>query len=580
MAPPRRSSRVGISRGQNGSGKARLVFGRSPHERVIELPDVLGAAERLMARKTPRQQAIAASSQWQKLAFAYYDRLGEIHYAAQFHGNALSKIRLYVGELDDEYEISESTDEKAMDLLRRVRDPSGGRAMLQSRYAELMFTIGESLLLWWIPPEEIGPPVERWEMISPDEITQDGNRYTRRVGPGVEPITIQEPSSDTAEPGPGSGIVYRLWRPHPRWSHLPDSPMRAVLDLCEELVLLESAVKSQATSRLTRGILKIPFELNPDGRAPTAPGDENVREDPFMDDMIEHTSTPIKDPTSASGQLPYFLYGPQAALEGLDILHLQQESTYPEEALRTECIRRIALGLDLPPEVLLGMTDANHWTAWQVEQQTWKSHLLPVAQQLCNDLTASYLQPAAERAGIENWEKLVVAYDAAEILSNPDKAKDWAAAFRDGAISEEAYRDAIGANDEHEPEEEDRRFYLAVALSNDQLLPEEFRPEPPPAPVLGPDGMPIPGAEDEAGLPLPPDAAAAQEEAAAPQNVQAAAVLAAATVAFLRCREKAGGRITSAVQHHPELAAQAREHTVRSRGVACDAGEPRGTGAA
>ena len=40
--------------------------------------------------------------------------------------------------------------------------------------------------------------------------------------------------------------------------------------------------------------------------------------------------------------------------------------------LRSEAIRRLGLGMDMPPEVLQGSADSNHWAAWQADEAAIK----------------------------------------------------------------------------------------------------------------------------------------------------------------------------------------------------------------
>src|SRR3546814_17159695 len=45
--------------------------------------------------------------------------------------------------------------------------------------------------------------------------------------------------------------------------------------------------------------------------------------------------------------------------------------------LREEAIRRLALGQDAPPELLLGVGNMNHWGAWLVQADTNNTHVEP-----------------------------------------------------------------------------------------------------------------------------------------------------------------------------------------------------------
>ena len=421
--------------------------------------------------------------------------------------------------------------------------------MLLGTYGQLMFITGECYLLNTVDPEE---EAERWEIVSTDELKFDAtsNTYRRRVAPGGgDPITYRASDDDEFEPMDDEAIVYRYWKRHPRYSAWADSPMRSVLDVAEELVMLTLAVRARARSRLAQsGILYVPDELSP--KPVGIIGDEDAEEDPFLDDLTTHFITPIEDEGTAAAVVPFIVRGP-ATISGVAardaFFHIQTheiEETYPEAGLRNEAIRRLALGLDMPPEALLGMTDANHWTAWQVQDTIWNSHLAPVSQQFCDDLTSTFLRPACEEEGVERAEEIVVAYDATEILSNPDRGKDAATLYDKRAIGKAALRESMGFSDEDAPDEEELEEMLAVALRDASLLgglpaegsapPAVEEPEPDEV-EEGPAGT-----EENPERENPPDQAAAR-------------VLGAAEMALARCREVAGSRIRSKNRNRPEL---------------------------
>src|SRR3546814_7696452 len=82
-----------------------------------------------------------------------------------------------------------------------------------------------------------------------------------------------------------------------------------------------------------------------------------------------------------------------------DYVHFQTFSTpFDEETreLREEAIRRLALGQDAPPEVLLGLGSMNHWGAWLVKEDTITTHVEPPLARFCDALTTQFLRPVLQ----------------------------------------------------------------------------------------------------------------------------------------------------------------------------------------
>lgn len=480
---------------------------------------------------------------WQERALAYYDMIGEIHFASQFYSRPLSRLKLGVAYKNpDDGELTEITDGPAVDLLDRVQDPGGGRTVMLSTYGQLMFITGESYMLNTV--DEDGS--EKWEVVSTDELRFDAQAgtYTRRRVPGGRGEELRAADDEDFEPVDDEAIVYRLWKRHPRYSGWADAPMRGILDIAEELVMLTLAVRARARSRLAQsGILYVPNELSP--QPVNVTGDEDAESDPFLDDLTTHFVTPIEDEGTAAAVVPFIVRGPARLGDGpakdafFHIATHEIEETYPEAQLRKEAVERMALGLDMPPEALLGMTDANHWTAWAVQDEIWQSHLAPIAQAFCDDLTSIYLKPAAEAEGIDRWEELVVTYDAAEILTNPDRGKDAAILFDKRAIGKKALRDAMGFEDADAPTPEELDEMLAVALRDATIL------------GIAPPEAQVDDSERE--TPQIPEEPVKADSGDGPSGEASARVLGAAEMALVRCRELAGSRIRSKHRNRPEL---------------------------
>lgn len=507
-----------------------------------EPPALVAAAERVTGLNANKLQRLIQP--WQQDAFRFYATLGEIWYASQFYARALSKLRIYVGEKDAQGEVTEIEDlnNPAIGLLDRVQDPGGGRSQLLGAYGRLMFLTGEGYLT---VTAGVGGE-EQWEFLSCNELrVQSDNRYLRVRAPSMNPEELWSIEDDAFEPLPGDGkktaVVYRMWRKSPEFSYLADSPLRAVLDLCDELLLLQLSVRARAKSRIAgAGLLLVSADLSfpsPDGA-----NDEDPKVDPFQQRLQEVMSAAIRDPGSAAQVVPPVIRVPTEMIkDGSAVRHIQLHDptqTYPEEGLRSEIIRRIATGLDLPPEILLGMSDANHWTAWQIDDQTWTAHLQPVAQQLVDDFTSAYLRPAAREAGIQGWESLVVGYDAAEVVNHPDRLKDSVDLWDRGTISSAKLREAAGFNDDDKPTEEEHQEWLAIKL-RDPLLIEG-------------DGAEATPEEDDASevIDEPPSEELLEDEDS--PNVNAAAVVGAAELAFQRARELAGSRLRTRSNGHQD----------------------------
>ena len=253
----------------------------------------------------------------------------------------LSRIRIFPAILDEAGDLNPITSGPPLEILNRIQDPGGGRSQIQGSYGRLMFVTGEGVLFG----ARLETDQERWNFLWLDEIKEENGR-TFRI--------------DTKKQVIEEGIAYRMWRPSPRHSDLADAPLRSVQEICEELILLTKAVQSTALTRLTNGLLLMPQEISPGAAEPV--GDEDPENNPFISDLIEHFTGQIENPGSAEARVPPLVEASYEYLDRIRWMQLHDPSTdYLERDLRTEAIKRLALGLDFPPEVLLGMTDANHW---------------------------------------------------------------------------------------------------------------------------------------------------------------------------------------------------------------------------
>lgn len=516
------------------------LFGRRKptNYRQTNIPEqraITAGAARVVPNVDIAELAWRQTQGWQQAAFGFYDTDGACWYASQFYSRALAKVRLFAAKKDENGEVTELPEDSwAAQQMERLRDPGGGRSQLMTSFGRLMFLIGEGYLVASETPDG-----EQWEFLSPSEIrvVPGGESYQRVRYPGTTPMVLKDAGSDVLEPPPTDDgdvvVVYRVWRRHPQFSWLPDAPMRSVLGLFEELALLQLAVGARAKSRAAgSGILLRAAEIT--WGAPDGQNDDSPQTDRVAQRLQDAIVRPITNPGTASAAAPIILEAPADMIKEDSVLrHISLSNpleTYPEENLRAELIRRIAIGLDLPPEILLGMADANHWTAWQIDDQTWTAHLQPIVQQLCDDLGAAMLRPLARQENQEDADELVVYYDAAEVVGHPDRAKDAKELNRAGLLSGEKTLEVCGFNADTDGMDDDEHAeWLAIQLRDPSLIAGEEQ---------------APGEEvDIADLGTPD-----QEEA---MEVEDTAVTAAAKIVGMgavtleRCRELAGSRLVS-----------------------------------
>lgn len=514
---------------------------------------------------------------WQTRALSYYDMVGEIKYAANYVGHAMSLLTLIPAQIQDDGEVTPTTNQAVVDALGRIQDPGGGKGQrngLQQQYGKLMFLTGETYLLVSNDPFT---GLEQWEVLSTDELRVMDGVIMRYRAPSLMIQDYHEVKDDEFFPiDDDSAVAYRLWRRSPRWSALADSSMAGVLLLVEELILLTAVVRARARSRQAgNGILWIDDRLS---QTPLEPlGDEDPLNDIFMQDLTEAMVASIEDEGSAAAVVPLIMRVPVPDNMSLkDMVYHQQlvdpVQLYPETGLREECIRRIAIGLDLPAEILTGMGDLTHWNAWQVDESTWKAHLQPMAEQLCSDLTQAYLRPFLRDSGVKDWQTYCIDYDASAIINHPDRGAAADSAYDRGTLSDDTYRKAKGFDDNDAPSQQEKNTWLGVKLRDSGLAVygtpalkagEELETAPG---VIEVPASPAPGsAGGETTFPVRGPGGAAEAPKGKPQQPlngevvgsasASAAVTIAAQLAVYRARELAGAKLRSLAKKDPDALA-------------------------
>jgi hypothetical protein len=518
----------------------------STRRAVLHRPALTASAEQVNRKSA--SELVRLNQGWQAAALGFYDTLGECHYPAQFYSRSFQMIDVFPAVLDEEGNPQQSEDPLLVDLWEQVQDPGGGGiGELKGSYGRLMWLVGDGRLT--VTLGEDGE--EQWEFLSPLElrILPDGAGFQRFPAPGLDPVTYRE-APDGQTLSEGEARVWRLWRKHPTYSQWADSPVRAVIDLYQLLTMLTLAANAQSQSRAAnRGAIFMPEEFD-FGPQDTDAGDEDPETDPFIEEFTSGLVTAIKDPGSASAMAPLIIRAKalieneghtsaSAAKDLMGWIPLGPDNQYTEAEMWEKTIKRIAVGLDWPVELMTGVGQLNHWSGWLVDEQAFRQHQGPAMQKFCDDMAAAYLRPAARAAGFADWQNVVLDFDPSKAIVHSDETKTARDAFNDGAVSSVYYREKIGANDQDAPSEDDIALLLAL---RGRTAAQEFGPE-----AVAGEGQTGPndggtGADVNEDV---PESNGNPVDAVTASALRAARIMGAAELYVERARTLAGSRLIS-----------------------------------
>lgn len=476
-------------------------------------------ASALRAGDRDSEYADRKGATWQERALAYIDLVPEINFASRFYARMLRQVRFYPATLMSDGTLEEIKEGLPVERLAQIRDPGGGRSVLQGQYGRLMFSTGEGGLFG----RDLTTPQERWSFVWSGEVKVEKGRD------GQVTKIVHMPNGESGkktEYGPSRAVFYPMWTPHPRLSGEADSPMRAVLDIAEELIILTKAVRATAVTRLTTDPLFMPSEASPGSATPDA--DDDPEEDPFASDLGAHMDAQVENFDEAAARSPLVVWMQGELIAQVKTVKLHDPATdYVERELRKEAIDRLGLGLDMPPEALSGVGQSNHWSAIQILGDMWKSHGINVAMQFASDIADVYLRPGLRDDGFEGWEDVVVGVDGSQVSAKVDRADDAKTGIEMGAIGPRGWRKMMNVPDDLAPDESEQEWMLEL---RGKTQPGQQGSAEPSQAQDAPGAPPPPGANGDSGRRTRVVAAAFRE-------------MGAAEYALLRSRELAGMRL-------------------------------------
>jgi hypothetical protein len=349
---------------------------------------------------------------WQTEGWRLYDIIPEHHFLAGRIGDSVAQARLYVTEVDDTGEETGEVQEDRIRRLAAVPLGTGSQRDDNLRLAGVDLAVGGEC---WIVGEGAASNPEAaegsWFVVTGAALSRTGDEVSVRRPQvrGGSKLVLTD----------GADILIRCWRPHPNDTDQADSFTRSAIVPLREIELLTKREFAELDSRLTgAGIMFVPEGVD----FPRAETDEPGLAG-FMQYLQRAAAASMADQSRASAMVPIMATIPDEMIEHLDKLapiNFWSDLSAEITPMKDKAIQRLASSAEIPGEVLTGIGDANHWTAWLISDEgiRWIRGYLGL---IADALTRGFLRRALESMGVPNPERYAFAFDTSTLASKPNR---------------------------------------------------------------------------------------------------------------------------------------------------------------
>lgn len=346
---------------------------------------------------------------WQIEAWRLYDIIPELRFLAGWIGDSVSQARLYVTKIDETGEETGEVEDAEIAKLAAVPLGTGSQRDDNLRLFGIDLAVGGEA--WIVGEGAATSDPENWYVLSGSQISRSGDTVNVK-----RPMTI---GGGVFELQDGADVLIRAWRPHPNDIYQSDSPTRSAIPPLREIELLTKREFAELESRLTgAGVWFLPEGVD----FPRGEGDPEGATG-FMAYLQRAMGENIRDQSRAAALVPIMASVPDHMLENLDkIKPINFWSDLSDQILpmKEKAIIRVAASFEIPSELLTGLGDSNHWSAWAVSEEGIK-RIRPYLACMADTLTRGFLIPALERAGVAEADRYAYAFDTAPLAVRPNR---------------------------------------------------------------------------------------------------------------------------------------------------------------
>lgn len=415
-------------------------------------------ASAAMLRLSDFKSVKNTSRSWQAEAWVHYDTNAEFRQGVTWKGSAMSRARLFVGRTDPDGSGDPTpVSLPAADAI--LEDLAGGPSQqgeFLRKVATLLDAVGEAFV--------VGADIDgerMWLVLSNEEIEVSQRKVKIRLPDTDQMVDLVLDPDD-----PQTSAVIRLWRPHPRRNFEADAASRPLLRNMRIMAGLASHVTSTLESRLPAGILWVPDSVSmPNPAASDSSGTNPTNLDPFTKALSDHMMASVGNDQSAGRVVPAIAKIPDEVLQNARPFLMPFTNTLDPLVvpLGDQQLKALAVGMDMPPEYLLGLGQSTQWAAFKVSEEAVTLYIEPLLALICAGLTEMYLQPLLEDQGIDEPD-LCIWFDTSALRIRPNKGPEALELYREEALSEAAMLREQGFGPEDAPNAEERRFRLILRL--------------------------------------------------------------------------------------------------------------------
>lgn len=448
------------------------------------------ASRRAPVSRQVSTDRVQIAKPWQVEAYRHINICGEARYAATLfaamagraeigisHPHALARKAVWCTEEEAPDEIA-----ALAELAPTVRE----RTKLIRDYMMHRIIAGECYLIARDrqpddPEYEDRRTEPVWEIVAVTEL--------RKIGNGVDATwSVRYENGDYIDLGATDPII-RLWCPDPADRREAWSPFRSLLPTLREIEWFTKHIFTQVQSRLmSAGVWFVPDNITfpsppPDAVTGGAEAIASMNEaEQFMVSLAASSMSLLEDDEVA---FPTVVMADAAALESVDknkLIQFWSEIDDKAMMLRSDAVRRFALGMDLPPEQVLGSSglavtgaagsagSVNHWGVWANEEQTISAHIEPALDDFVGTLTSAFL-----RSAVEGTDK-VVGYDTATLRLRQDRSKEALEWYDRGVLKAEVALRETGFDPQSDMmTKEEHRIWILNKIVSGSATPEQMQ---------------------------------------------------------------------------------------------------------